>query len=268
MSQEVILNGRTSNIAPDNALVINRPARFEPLVLNGLMPTDVNINGLTRPPVLNGCVLNLPLYHSALSNPGSFKSLDAYQHACSVTGALWTPRGRVFDGTDDIIQVAQASSINDLEEFTFSLWVKPNSPGNYDRLFSKESVVTSTPYFFLVWRSGGYLEFRRDFSGDNCSYIINNNPLVNLKWSYITVKLKDKVASILVNNSVCTYAEAVPGTGTLSSDAASDLCFGARLYSAISADFKGSIGEVIVYNRELTLAEDRYNRYATKWRYL
>lgn len=33
----------------------------------------------------------------------SFMSKDKHGHLCSVTGALWTPRGRSFDGVDDQI---------------------------------------------------------------------------------------------------------------------------------------------------------------------
>ena len=46
-------------------------------------------------------VLYLPLHQR---DGSSFMSKDAYGHVCTVTGAVWTPEGRLFDGVDDYIR--------------------------------------------------------------------------------------------------------------------------------------------------------------------
>ena len=52
-------------------------------------------------------VLYLPLYQL---DGASFVSKDAHGHLCSVTGALWRPNGRWFDGTDDTIAADSVAS--------------------------------------------------------------------------------------------------------------------------------------------------------------
>ncbi len=121
----LIVNGKTANSQPNRPLVINKHQRLVSPVINGLVPYHININGLDRPPVPSGCVFNAPLWHPALSG-STFKSLDAYAHSCTVTGATWTPQGRYFGGNAIIVTptVAVGTGI-----FTMSCWVKiPAAP--------------------------------------------------------------------------------------------------------------------------------------------
>src|SRR3989344_6172261 len=58
-------------------------------------------------------------------------------------GPVWTA-GKIggavsFDGTNDLVSVTAASSINDLPALTFSLWIKPNLSQNNSILFSKSN---------------------------------------------------------------------------------------------------------------------------------
>jgi len=137
MSQQVILNGKMSSIAPDEAVIINKVASDTPPIINGLMPFDVNINGLTRMPTPTGCVLDLPLYHSALS-PASLKSVDANKHTCSVYGALWTPQGRKFDGTDDNIALPTSAGLTPATG-TIILWLKLSNLADSGYVFSSNA---------------------------------------------------------------------------------------------------------------------------------
>ena len=62
----------------------------------------------------------LPLHRL---DDSSFISADGSGHLCTVTGATWTPQGRSFDGTDDIITVSPIPSIG-TNNFTIVLWFK------------------------------------------------------------------------------------------------------------------------------------------------
>jgi hypothetical protein len=62
-------------------------------------------------------VLYLPLWSADLKGD-SFYSKDSYAHLCTVTGALWTPQGRHFDGVDDKIAVPYHSVFQITAEVT------------------------------------------------------------------------------------------------------------------------------------------------------
>lgn len=256
MSQEVIINGRTANIAPDNALVINRVARFAPLAVNGLMPTDVTINGLTRPPVLPGSVLNLPLYHSALSNPGSFKSLDAYRHDCTVTGALWTPQGRKLDGVVDYINCGKAGLVGvQKTNYSFGIWINPAKVNVNESPFGEE--YTDEASISVQWRFGVGVRFG---DGTNVEIVTMANPSVG-QWTfrvftfsgggYKTTYIDDKAPTI--------QATALPFIRAR----VHDLWIG-RYHTSY---FGGIVGEFFDGNRTWSADEVSNLYHATKWRY-
>lgn len=260
MVQEVILNGRTSNIAPDNALVINRPARFEPPIINGLMQTDISINGLARPPVLNGCVLYLPLYHSALSNPDSFKSLDAYQHTCSVTGALWRPNGRAFDG-DDKINCGNAESLNLLSAVTLDLWLKAPFSTGTKILVAKDHDSEGRAWALSI-ESSGYLDF---WGGGGVGMTPSNTKYGNDVWTHImAVYISGTSLTYYVNGVAAGQDTSVPDMVSTTTE----VMIGARSYTGSPLYLEsGIIGEVRIYGRALSPLEIQRIYLLTKWRY-
>jgi hypothetical protein len=65
-------------------------------------------------------VFHLPLYEL---DGDSFISKDACGHLCTVTGAVWTPRGSDFDGLDDKITVPDHSSLCPAGAMTLEFWL-------------------------------------------------------------------------------------------------------------------------------------------------
>ncbi len=61
-------------------------------------------------PIPGGTALYLPLWNPGLSGP-IFKSIDPYGHECVVSGPLLKSKGRLFNGTDDIITIPAHSSL-------------------------------------------------------------------------------------------------------------------------------------------------------------
>ena len=79
-------------------------------------------------------VLYLPLYQP---DGASFASRDAYGHLCTVTGALWTPQGRTFDGADDIIDLGNnVQTVLD----AFEIMNYPSNP-NYEKALVRLQVI-------------------------------------------------------------------------------------------------------------------------------
>lgn len=162
-----------------------------------------------------------------------------------ITGTTWVQNskglwGLSFDGTDDIVTIPQDSSINDLEDVTYSMWVRPDSPTNFDRFFDK-SGFTASPENYFAWQTGGFLGTMRQFDGGILNYLTNNQALTNLKWAYIALTIVNKAAVISVNGIESTYATDTDGIGAITTDAANDLLLGAREFSGITADFKGGL---------------------------
>jgi hypothetical protein len=70
-------------------------------------------------------VLYLPLYER---DGASFISRDLYGRSCTVTGTLWRPNGRYFDGTDDSINCGSDAVLPlGSSDRTVTVWFKPES---------------------------------------------------------------------------------------------------------------------------------------------
>ncbi len=70
--------------------------------------------------------LYLPLYKR---DGTSFMSDEAYGHLATVTGAIWTPQGRYFDGVDDYLRIPDAPSLDLTGEMTILAWMKRGATG-------------------------------------------------------------------------------------------------------------------------------------------
>jgi len=258
MGQQMILNGKMSSVAPDEAVTANRLARNRPLGLNGLAPVGVAINGLSRPPVPSDCVLYLPLHHSALS-PAGFASLDASGHACTVTGAIWTPHGRSLDGVDDFVDVGNPAVLQVVNDFTVEAWVN----------------LAATQGDFIVPISHGH----NSTQGWTWQAAFDNNlpalfgdgvniagpswgDLRGLGWQHLAAVKSASGASIYRNGAW------VDTDFTRTADvvlAGANLTVGRD--PSLARYMKGVVGEVRVYSRALGADELLRGYQATRWRY-
>lgn len=154
-----ILNGKMAATEPLD-VKINKLRHNEPPIINGQMNLDVNINGWTRMPTLSGCVLDLPLYHTALS-PNVFKSLDKYSSVCTANGAVWTPQGRYFDSTiPSYLEIPAAYTQLDFtsEDFSIVARVKATQLDDREGIFVR-GVYQTDGYTFTLVGPNGYLLF-------------------------------------------------------------------------------------------------------------
>jgi len=187
-------------------------------------------------------------------------SKDAYGHLCTATGALWTPRGRSFDGVDDYISVPDHPSLDITDAITIEAWVKP-------------SEMTGSPLIRTIVSKGDY-----DVSYTLFYYIGQgwgvrlNNADVGLfpfsEWDvwYHVVFTYDKgrgYGVISLNGVEGTRAAYSPAISTNDDP----LYIGEEQIPSAGRRWTGLIDSVRIYNRGLTPLEVQRNYLATKGRY-
>lgn len=204
-------------------------------------------------------VLYLPLYEP---DGNSLMSKDHYGHLATVTGALWTPRGRTFDGVDDIITCGSVSQVNSLTAITIEAWAKHTVGGVLD-------VVT------LVWKQGvialggGWVAHKAQFypwtttgqitSGASTTSIDDGN-FHHIAGVYDGTYIRIYVDGVQENSNNVGAKTLETATGLLG--------VGARDAAPDDYLWAGTIGEIRVYNRALSALEVQQNCLRTKWRYV
>ena len=197
-----------------------------------------------------------PLYEA---DGGSFKSRDAYGHLCTVSGALWRPDGRNFDGVDDKINLPDAPALSPPSQITLEAWFKPSQTAAIGRIVSRFpsdyhgwSMYHSTTIGFQLY-AGGSL-------GGAASAA---NTIAQGVWHHSVCTYDGANMTVYVNANVS--GSPLAKTGSIAYTA---------LQPAIGLDnnvnwqaFNGTIGEVRIYNRALSALEVQRNYLATKWRY-
>ena len=210
--------------------------------------------------------LYLPLWKK---DSTSFMSEDRYSHLATVTGVLWRPDGRAFDGEDYIAvggTPAETPILAPTKDISVGLWFKDAGLGNYDILVANTNGDNLSVGYKLY-----FLSNTLRFVGNNYSSYYGSIAFVpDAKWHHIVGILyysgeNDGIARI--------YLDGVKGTDSGASNANLDYtgAVGLTLASAVRGagayKFNGIIGEARIYNRALTPLEIQHNYQITKWRY-
>lgn len=201
-------------------------------------------------------VLYVPLYKLD-GNP--IISEDSYGHKCTITsGPLWSPRGHIFDGSNDEVVCGTNNALSiTTEDFTFLVWSRLDTTGSHrvviggsttdaPHLFSRsnETILLSKPSIANApiasttmpinrWVFWGCV-FDSYRTTNNCEYIFNG-----LSDGIVTF---DQNFGALTNNI---------GVGN----------------NAGAWHWNGLIGEVAIYKRKLTRQEWQDIYIKTRWRY-
>ena len=199
------------------------------------------------------CVLYLPLYKL---DGNVIADKSAYGHLCTVTGAVWTPQGYSFDGTDDIIKVDAHTALEIAGHITILAWAKIDPDvGLSGHILTKgadndyQMFVSSNKYRASLNNVGVQL-----FPNTPANLNDNVFRLWGLTYDLTTIRgylNYTQIASLAYSTAITTSATQV-GIGN-------------RLNS--TTDFFGVIGEVWIYNRALNPLEIQRIYLATKWRY-
>jgi len=204
-------------------------------------------------------VLYLPLYQL---DGASFVSKDAYGHLCTVTGALWRPNGKYFDGSDDLILIPDADELDGMSSCTIAAWANPNTVANWEGLVTKRTDNANMAWNLLV-KANNTLYFSVIDAGGIERGVTTSSITIPLGQFTFVVGTWDGTILQVYANSVVD-----PTTDTCASmkSTTADVRVGKTQFAAGLA-FDGIIGEVYIYNRALTPQEILHNYLAIKWRY-
>jgi len=210
---------------------------------------------------LGGCVLYLPLWRQDMTG-SPIISKDTYAHLCSVTGALWTPQGRDFDGTDDRISVPRDSSFEPASALTLESWSKSTT---YDgTILDKAKDVHTAPHFtYALNHSLGSEKLNYQLTTAGVRTTLVSDSIFPLGvWIHVVATYNGSAMKLFFDGELDNETAKV-GVITYYD---TDLLIG-ELRNDPGYDFDGLIGEVRIYNRALSLPEIQHNYQATKWRY-
>lgn len=201
-------------------------------------------------------VLYLPLHRL---DGASFMSKDAYGHLCTVTGALWKPNGRDFDG-DDYIDCGHDASLNLADAYTVEMWIKITDypPDGWATLLRKGAGNPKDNNYLINLTSTGIAGFVVGNGTNNVSRAfgtLSKNIFYHLTAVFTTTDLRVYLDGEQVGDPVATGWSAVTNAND---------CLLASIWSHY---FEGLIGEARIYNRALTPLEVQNNYLSTKWRY-
>lgn len=206
-------------------------------------------------------VLYLPLHHL---DGASFMSKDAYGHVCSVTGALWRPQGRYFDGLDDRIDCGDKAAFElGTSDYTLEAWVKPVVDGTRRTVFSK---YATDVYGIWIHTDDKWHAYTYDAMGGGISTYSIDAAVADRWYHLVAIKYPRAVGGAyqdLYIDGEFDNQNYSGGVADLDTSGAS-LFVGSR--NALE-HFKDTIGEVRIYRRALTPLEIQHNYLATKWRY-
>ncbi len=203
-------------------------------------------------------VLYLPLYEP---DGASLQSKDKYGHLCSVTGALWRPNGRVFDGDDKIVlPVASPLNFQALDEWTIEIWVYPTATAQA-KAIAWGNTANNTPIISIR-----YIADRVDFEARNDdgsqSFTITHTVGINQWIHCVGIRRASNSWEFMVDGESRGTDSTEIGAFTIN-----NLRVGVWDRTTFTHPWRGTIGEVRLYNRALTPLEIQQNYLATKWRY-
>lgn len=211
-------------------------------------------------------VLYLPLYQL---DGACFMSKDTYGHICTVTGALWRPKGTYFDGTDDKIVVpdhpAWAFGSSD---FTFEFWFKPSQTASQVDLITQSDGVQGDDNNYFRLRHSDAINWRIKKAGAVAlNFGTDAGEISADTWYHIVMtRTGGSTYACYKNGDSINFSGS--GAGTTVPDWSDKLVLGARhAADAYWEFFDGIMGEIRIYNRGLSALEIHHNYLATKWRY-
>jgi hypothetical protein len=192
---------------------------------------------------------------SGTGNTGTLTNMSTT--TAPITGKIG--QGLKFDGVNDSINVP-TGSIGGLSTRTFCAWVKPeDTTATYPIIFSTfDAGYTKGFEAYLQHQSGAYY-LTADFKGST-GYVGNSIPATVISyntWYFICVSENGDLASNIkfYVNGEEKIGSTPTNNGTRLSDAGNTFLIGSDIAADANARFKGTIDDVRVYNRALSVAE-------------
>lgn len=233
---------------------------YVPAVSNGYPPDDFIID--------SSLILYLPLY---LLKGSKFKSVDRYQRTCEVTGALWRPNGRYFDGTNDEITLPSAvyQAFDSTDDFSVLAWfyIDGTIAATARNIFGLIGTAANRPQIAMLQLGSNdkmYVGVRN--AANDFTNSVQSADIPSVGWHFAVLRHDasdrnkiyldvDGVNEGSNNDYTITFATTDFNSGKVGS------------FKTGTNYFKDVVGEVWVYSRLLSFTEGNGIRSATIWRY-
>jgi len=233
---ELYNSGNGKQLTPtsivQSGLVLNLDAsRTSSYIGTGTTWTDISGNGY------NGTMVNGPVFGTA-------------------SGGQIT-----FDGVNDYVDTGLQYSLTSSTNFTIGIWFK-----GFGRASNNDILVLSysgTPVGWAIYQSntGKFMCFSRDNNNVETTYINSTTSTNTNQWFYGVYKKSGNQFSLYINGVL----EATTNVNLSNISISSGMRIGNHINQ--SQPYLGSIGNVKVYNRDLTDVEITQNFNATKSRF-
>ena len=231
----------------ESGLAVPREPKYKQAISNGYAPNDFIVD--------NSLVLYLPLW--ALKG-STFKSVDRYGHLCTVTGALWKPNGREFDGDDYIdCSTGAGTALGDgCAAVTVELWFKTDDVTSSAGIFNLGDFSNSEGEVALIIFSNSLI-----FNMSNVAFSQSFAFTDTASWHHLVAEYTGSLGKLYLDN-----VEKISHAHSTDLDLNGLKTIIAAYYSTSYA-LDGRVGEVRIYNRVLSVAEITHNYNVTKFRY-
>ncbi len=166
-----------------------------------------------------------------------------------------------FDGTNDYVSVASATSIHPALPFSFSFWVKPTTVSSAQGIFGSREAVQHDGYWSSIGSDGSVTINYGDGAGcDPADRRTKTSPastLVAGQWQHVTGIISGATDMSIYVNGVDVGGTYSGTGGSISYGSLSILRLGSVGGSGgcPAAYFNGSMDEVRLYNRALSTTE-------------
>jgi len=220
-------------------------------------------------PLRRGCVLYLPLWHKSLRGP-VFRSADPFRHVGTVTGALWQPQGRWFDGIDDIITIPDNSIYDLTTGFTMMFWASLNNvDADADYILTKSDGLSTGGGWLLSLYQTEQIYIQLSDGVVPSPSFLTTAAITPDTWTHIAVTWDGTVnaGSIHVYFDAIDQAGAENNYGTLPIINNLDVIIGNHLGGGATRNILGYLGDVSIHNVPLSQEEVTYVHQQTRGRY-
>ena len=211
-------------------------------------------------------VLYLPLYQL---DGASFMSRDAYGHLCTVTGALWRPSGRYFDGVDDYIHRTVADWRNADQQGTIIVWFKCPADITDRALFASSDKATTVHYLNFLIRGTHKLGVAQ-VNGDTMDGVAGGTDVDDDTWhmgALVSNGSAYRIFSDANEETLTVFSGTNKGDWFADTANRDNFAVGVLKRTSLVCYLTGNIGEVLIYSRALTQLEIQRNYLSTRWRY-
>jgi len=166
-------------------------------------------------------------------------------------------QGLNFDGVNDYVDAGNGSSLTNMTAMSIVSWIRPSTFATHN-----QGAIIYKNWYFATCRVGcgvnNVLKFNMSFDGaGNATWISPVNSIKLDEWQQVVVTY-DRSSTLnnpifYINGVSTSSTQILPPVGAAVSDAAGSLYLG--LDTNLSWLFSGSLDEVRIYNRILSVAE-------------